>query len=284
MNEKRKSWGWLMGAMLVSCLAAVSAQEATTDETTAVGEATVEPVDPGVEEAVAAAEGFPPEQIEQLLAPIALYPDALLAQVLMASTYPLDIVQASRWIKDHGDLEGEALEQAAAEEPWDPSVQALVFFPDLLARMNDNLDWTQDLGEAYLGQEDEVLDAIQQLRLEAHEAGNLESNEHQQVVVELWTSNGPAHHASVVDLRGPTTDHPDAEPGDGLQGVPGAVGLQVQVHGRRRFGCDPARAGLVAGEAGAVDYEHVDPGRDQACSAGGPGWSAADDQDLTPLH
>jgi hypothetical protein len=108
----------------------------------------------------------------------------LLAQLLMASTYPLDVVQASRWTRDHGDLEGEALEQAAAQESWDPSVQALVFFPDLLARMNDNLDWTQDLGEAYLGQEEEVLDAIQRLRREAHEAGNLESNEHQQVVVE----------------------------------------------------------------------------------------------------
>ena len=184
MKDKMNSCGWLLGAMLVSCLAAVSAQEAATGDAAVPAEAITEQVDPGVEEAVETAEGFPPEQIEQLLAPIALYPDALLAQVLMASTYPLDIVQASRWIRDHGDLEGEALEQAAAEQGWDPSVQALVFFPDQLARMNDNLDWTQDLGEAYLGQEQEVLDTVQRLRQEAHDAGNLQTNEHQQVVVE----------------------------------------------------------------------------------------------------
>jgi len=156
---------------------AVLAQEAegggSTDSAETSGEATA-----AVEEDAA---GFPPDQIEQLAAPVALYPDALLAQVLMAATYPLDVVQAARWVGDHGDLEGEALEQAVLEESWDPSVQALAFFPSVLTYMSDNLDWTQDLGEAFLGQQDEVMNAIQNLRQDAQEAGNLVSNEQQRV-------------------------------------------------------------------------------------------------------
>ena len=129
-------------------------------------------------------EGFPPEEIERLVAPIALYPDALLAQILMAATYPLDIVQASRWVSENADLEGEALQLAAEEQGWDPSVQALVFFPDVLDRMNGHLDWTQNLGEAYLGQEDETIQAVQTLRTEAYDIGNLDSSEQQTVVKE----------------------------------------------------------------------------------------------------
>lgn len=125
--------------------------------------------------------GFPKEQIEQLVAPVALYPDALLAQILMASTYPLDIVRAARWIEDNEELEGEALQAAVDEEPWDASIRALAFLPGVLAYMNENLDWSQDLGEAFLGQEDEVMDAIQGLRRLAQEAGTLESNDKQQV-------------------------------------------------------------------------------------------------------
>ncbi|MEA3275501.1 MAG: DUF3300 domain-containing protein [Pseudomonadota bacterium] len=127
---------------------------------------------------------FPPDQIEQLVAPIALYPDALLAQLLMASTYPLDLVQAARWLKGHPDLEGEALEQATEAEPWDQSVKTLVFFPDVLDYMNDNLDWTQDLGDAMLAQDDDVMDAVQRLRKEAQDAGNLQTTEQQQVETE----------------------------------------------------------------------------------------------------
>jgi hypothetical protein len=132
----------------------------------------------------AEAEGFPPEQIRELLAPVALYPDALLAQLLMAATYPLDIVQAARWIPENSDLEGEALANAAAEQTWDPSVQALVFFPSVVEMMNKDLGWTQDLGEAYLGQEEEVLETVQSLRKEAYDAGNLESTKEQEVKVE----------------------------------------------------------------------------------------------------
>jgi hypothetical protein len=167
---------WVVGgtAAAQSDPAADAAQEPATEAA----------ADQAVDEAVAEATGFPPEQIEQLLAPVALYPDALLAQLLMASTYPLDIVQASRWVEDHADLEGEALQDAVVEQRWDPSVQALAFFPSVLQYMNANLDWTQDLGEAFLGQQDEVMEAVQTLRREAHEAGNLEENEHQQVLVE----------------------------------------------------------------------------------------------------
>ncbi len=134
--------------------------------------------------ALAAAKSADPisaDQIEQLVAPIALYPDALIAQILMASTYPLDVVQASRWLKDHEDLKGEALDKAVKEEPWDDSVKALVFFPSVLAFMSDNLDWTQDLGDAVLAQEEEVTDTIQRLRREADKAGALASTEQQRV-------------------------------------------------------------------------------------------------------
>jgi hypothetical protein len=128
-----------------------------------------------------AADKFPPEQLEQLVAPIALYPDALLAQLFMAATYPLDIVQADRWLGDHEDLQGEALEKATAEEGWDPSVQALVFFPSVLGYMSDNLNWTQDLGDAVLAQQVELMDAVQRLRKEAQAAGTLKTSLQQTV-------------------------------------------------------------------------------------------------------
>jgi hypothetical protein len=124
---------------------------------------------------------FPPDQIEQLVAPIALYPDALIAQILMASTYPLDVVQATRWLDDHEDLEGEALDQAVKEASWDNSVKALVFFPSVLEFMSDNLDWTQDLGDAVLAQQGEVTDTIQRLRAEADQTGALTDTEQQRV-------------------------------------------------------------------------------------------------------
>ena len=99
----------------------------------------------------------------------------------MAATYPLDIVQADRWLGDNEGLEGEALEAAAAQENWDPSVQALVFFPSVLGYMSDNLNWTQDLGDAVLAQQDELMDAVQRLRKEAQAAGSLTSNAQQTV-------------------------------------------------------------------------------------------------------
>ncbi len=96
---------------------------------------------------------FKPEELEQVLAPIALYPDSLLAQVLMASTYPLEIVQADRWAKQNKDLKGEALTGALEKQNWDPSVKSLVNFPQVLAMMSEKLDWTQKLGDAFLAQQ-----------------------------------------------------------------------------------------------------------------------------------
>ena len=108
-----------------------------------------------------------PEQLDSLVAPIALYPDPLLAQVLAASTYPLEVVQAQRWFKANAKLTGENLTKAAAAQPWDPSVQALVAFPDALKLLDENIPWTTDLGNAFLEQQSDVMDAVQRMRKKA---------------------------------------------------------------------------------------------------------------------
>jgi hypothetical protein len=127
---------------------------------------------------------FKQEELDQMLAPVALYPDELLSQILMASTYPLEIVQADRWTKQNKNLKGDALTQALEKEDWDASVKSLVNFPDVLSKMNENLEWTQKLGDAFLSQQKQVLDTIQNLRKKAREAGNLKTTEQQKVVVE----------------------------------------------------------------------------------------------------
>src|SRR4029453_11018166 len=121
------------------------------------------------------------QELAQLVAPIALYPDALLAQVLTASTYPLEVVMAARWSEKNPDLKGAALEDAMQKEPWDPSVKGLTSVPQVLAMMSDKLDWTQQLGEAFLAQPDDIQNAIQALRARADEAGNLKSSKEQKV-------------------------------------------------------------------------------------------------------
>ena len=130
---------------------------------------------------------FKQEELDQLLAPIALYPDSLLTQVLMASTYPLEIVQANRWAKENKDMKGDALAKALEEQPWDPSVRSLVNFPDVLAMMSKKLDLTQKLGDAFLAQQKEVMDTIQNLRKKAEASGNLKTSEEQKVIVEKET-------------------------------------------------------------------------------------------------
>ncbi|MCU0975750.1 MAG: DUF3300 domain-containing protein [Steroidobacteraceae bacterium] len=132
-------------------------------------------------QAEAQADSFSTEQLEQIVAPIALYPDSLLTQILMASTYPLEIVEAQRWRSKNAKLEGDALDAAMKEFDWDPSVKSLAHLPDVLKRMNDNLDWTQDLGDAFLAQKTELMDTVQRMRGKAKEAGNLKTTE-QQVV------------------------------------------------------------------------------------------------------
>jgi len=127
---------------------------------------------------------FKPEELDQILAPIALYPDSLLSQILMASTYPLEIVQADRWVKQNKDLKGDALTAALEKQEWDPSVKSLVNFPQVLSMMSEKLDWTQNLGDAFLEQQKEVMDTVQNLRAKAYDQGNLKTNKEQKVIVE----------------------------------------------------------------------------------------------------
>ncbi|MBI5056046.1 MAG: DUF3300 domain-containing protein [Nitrospirae bacterium] len=127
---------------------------------------------------------FGEEELAQMLAPIALYPDSLIAQILMASTYPLEVVEAERWLNQHKDLKGDALNDALKEKTWDPSVKSLCHFPDVLFAMSDKLDQTGKLGDAFISQEDEVMAAIQKLRRKAEEQGNLKTTKEQQVIIE----------------------------------------------------------------------------------------------------
>lgn len=124
---------------------------------------------------------FSKEQYEQLVAPIALYPDSLLSQVLMAATYPADVAQAAKWSKAHKDEKGDSAVQKVEDQPWDPAVKTLAAFPQILQAMGDNPDWVQNLGDAFLASSKEVLDAVQRLRVRAESAGNLKSNERQKV-------------------------------------------------------------------------------------------------------
>ena len=135
------------------------------------------------------------EELDQLLAPIALYPDDLLTNVLVASTYPLDVVQAARWVKEPAKtkLKGDALTKALEAKEWDPSVKSLVQFPDVLTTMSDKLEWTQKLGDAFLAQQNEVMDEIQFLRAKADEAGHLSSNKQQKVVKESGAGGSPVY-------------------------------------------------------------------------------------------
>jgi hypothetical protein len=123
-----------------------------------------------------------PEELQQLVAPIALYPDALVSQILAAATYPTEIVEADRWVQNHPNLKGKDLANAVDQQPWDPSIKALTQFPSVLTNMDKNLSWTSALGEAYVNQSEVVMGAVQLMRARAQAAGNLKSNE--QVKVE----------------------------------------------------------------------------------------------------
>jgi len=132
----------------------------------------------------AAKKVFSQEELEQLLAPIALYPDSLLTQILMASTYPLEVVQADRWAKQNKDKKDDALAKALESQPWDPSVKSLVNFPQVLQMMSEKLDLTQKLGDAFLTQQKDVMATVQKLRAKAQASGNLKTTKEQVVKVE----------------------------------------------------------------------------------------------------
>ena len=164
--------------------------QANTEPSTASGQpataapqtATATPQPPAA--APAASDTFSSEQLEQLVAPIALYPDPLLTQILMASTYPLEVVEAERWVKANPGLTGDKLDAALKEQDWDPTIKALVSVPDVLDQMSQNLDWTQDLGDAFLAQETQLMDTVQKMRGLAYDEGNLKTTEQQTVTQE----------------------------------------------------------------------------------------------------
>jgi Protein of unknown function (DUF3300) len=140
------------------------------------------------------------EQLEALVAPIALYPDPLLAQCLVASTYPLDIVAAQQWLNQNSNLKGEELSKAAEQQKWDPSVQALVLMPEALKRLSENISWTTDLGDAFLAQENQVMDAVQALRAKARDEGKLQTTEQQTVETKTVESK------TVVEIQPASTE------------------------------------------------------------------------------
>ena len=149
-----------------------------------------------------------PDQLDDLVAPIALYPDPLLSQIMVAATYPLEVVQAYQWVQRNPGLTGPALTQAAQQQNWDPSVQALVVFPDVLKRLNDDVTWTTNLGNAFLAQQQDVMDAVQRMRQRAEQAGKLAStpqetvettNEGGQPVIQIVPANPDVIYVPVYD-------------------------------------------------------------------------------------
>ncbi|SRR5258707_787667 len=128
-----------------------------------------------------------PQELQQLVAPIALYPDALIAQVLAASTYPTQIVEAERWMQNHSNLKGEELAKEVDKQDLDPSVKALAQFPSVLENMDKNLSWTSSLGEAYVTQPQDVTDAVQALRQQARKSGHLDNNDKEKVTTQANT-------------------------------------------------------------------------------------------------
>ncbi len=131
---------------------------------------------------------IPADQLDSLVAPIALYPDPMLAQVLAASTYPLEIVQLQQWLEKNKTLKDKALADAVAKQPWDPSVQGMAAMPDLVKRLADDIQWTTDLGNAFLAQQNDVMEAVQRMRKKAEGTGNLKSNEQQKVETKVVES------------------------------------------------------------------------------------------------
>jgi hypothetical protein len=124
---------------------------------------------------------IPPDQMDSLVAPIALYPDTLLAQALVASTYPLELIQLQQWLAKNPGLKDQALADAVSKQPWDPSIQALAGLPEVVKRLTENISWTTDLGNAFLAQQGDVMDAAQRMRKKAQDKGTFKSTEQQTV-------------------------------------------------------------------------------------------------------
>jgi Protein of unknown function (DUF3300) len=171
MNQERK------GTIMRSVLVIVCTVVLTTGDTLAL-------VSSSWQESTSAqsqTSKIPPDQLDSLVAPIALYPDPMLAQVLAASTYPLEIIQLQQWLEKNKNLKDKALADAVAKQSWDASVQALAALPDVVKRLADDIRWTADLGNAFLAQQSDVMDAVQRMRKKAQDKGNLKSTEQQKV-------------------------------------------------------------------------------------------------------
>jgi hypothetical protein len=156
--------------------------------------------------------------LRQLVAPIALYPDSLVAQILAASTFPDQVVEADRWLQAHPDLKGDALGKAVDQQPWDPSVKALVAFPSVLGNMDKNLSWTSSLGDAYYNQQQNVMDAVQVMRRRAQSAGDLKTTPQQTVATQ--DSNISIEPADPNEVYVPAYD-PWSVYGDPIMAWPG---------------------------------------------------------------
>jgi hypothetical protein len=175
-----------------SCLAIVCSLLLIPGEAIWAAQAQQQPAKPSQQPATGSAPQetakLPADQLDSLVAPVALYPDPLLAQVLAASTYPLEIIQLQQWLLKNKGLKDKALVDAVSKQPWDPSVQGLAALPDVVKRLADDIQWITDLGNAFLAQQSEVMDAVQRMRKKAKDAGNLKSTEQQKVETKVVES------------------------------------------------------------------------------------------------
>lgn len=146
------------------------------------------------------------EELDQMLAPLALYPDSLLSQVLMASTYPLEVVEADRWLKANPNLKGDALAVELEKQTWDPSVKSLVNFPEVLGLMSEQLNTTVKIGDAFIDDQARVMNTVQQLRAKAQSAGNLKSNEQQKVIVEAPPPDATTTTTQIIKIESPSPE------------------------------------------------------------------------------
>jgi uncharacterized protein DUF3300 len=181
-QSKRALAVFISGSLMLASIAGGCATEAAQPETQPVVQDVPQP--PGDANPVAQPSA---DTLDQLVAPIALYPDALVAQVLAAATYPAQVVEADRWMQQHTDLKDDALAQAVDQQAWDPSVKALTPFPSVLEMMDKNLAWTSSLGDAYVNGQQNVLDAVQVMRQRAQQAGNLKSTQQENVTTDGQT-------------------------------------------------------------------------------------------------
>src|SRR5216117_1312722 len=181
MEDLMFRWGKTLIALALMMAMPVAVSAQTADKPPAPQAQPASPATP-------AADLLKPEQLEALVAPIALYPDELLANVLAASTYPLEVVQADRWLKGRKSLKGDALKKEVEKQSWDDSVKALSITADVISMMSDKIDWTKSLGDAVLAQQPDVMDAVQRLRTKVYDNKKLVTTKQQKVSVRTQES------------------------------------------------------------------------------------------------